>query len=116
MKQKYKKENSPRIKSAINKLCKRCISYIEVYVSRYQIKIVSVPYSSQRFGEMLLILAYGADKYDVLNALCPGVQRKVITFARGDIRHRKSVLELFAMLLTIVIALAILSLRLAEPC
>ena len=104
MKQKYKKENSPRMQSAINRT-------FNTWQGGWRIRS-----DVRGLGMWCLALAYGADKYDVLNALCPGVQRKVITFARGDIRHRKSVLELFAMLLTIVIALAILSLRLAVPC
>jgi hypothetical protein len=75
MKQKFKKENSPRLKNAI----KRAFAY-SGQLWYFPINML---------GELILYYAYGADKYDVLNALCPGIRGKVITFIRGDIRHKK---------------------------
>ncbi len=56
-------------------------------------------------GVCILILAYVADKYDVLNRLCPGKRNKIVTFARGDIRHRRWRMK---YLLLLVLALAVL--------
>ncbi len=56
-------------------------------------------------GVCILILAYGADKYEVLNRLCYGNRNKIVTFARGDIRHRHWRMK---YLLLLVLALIVL--------
>lgn len=114
MKQKYKKRNSPRIQSAINRVLTTVYRVLDVaYVGRY--RIVFYPYSSGSLGVSILMIAYGADKYDVLNRLCPGAQRAVVTFARGDIRHKKNHLKKFLELLLLLLA-ALLFLKLNDPC
>lgn len=96
MKQKYKKQNSPRMQNAITKLLTSNVGswYMD---ARY-------------IGMWIMELAYGADKYDVLNGLCPGAQTSVITFARGDIRHRKRIdlAELLAMIAVAIVAVILM--------
>lgn len=103
MKQKYRKPNCPRIQTAITK----------VLTSN-----VGCWYQDARYiGEWIREIAYGADKYDVLNALCPGAQNKVITFARGDIRHRKRNSEIISLILmAVAVLLMLISLRLIQDC
>ena len=97
MKQKYKKQNSPRMQSAINRTFH---SFIGWWIWA----------DVRGLGMFALDLAYGADKYDVLNRLCPGVQTSVITFARGDIRHRSriSLAELLAMIAVAIVAVILM--------
>lgn len=114
MKQKYKKRNSPRIQSAINRVLTMVYRVLDVaYGGRY--RIVFYPYSSSSLGVSILMIAYGADKYDVLNSICPGAQRSVVTFARGDIRHKNNHLKKFVELLLLLLT-ALLLLELKEPC
>ena len=109
MKQKYKKQNSPRMQSVINRVLTHVYSVLTIsHCGRY--RIVYNPYSSMDIGLSILMLAYGADKYDVLNRLCPGAQTSVITFARGDIRHRKRIdlAELLAMIAVAIVAVILM--------
>lgn len=86
MRQVFKKRNSPRMQSAINRVLKHVFSFITIACSgRY--RIVYHPYSSSNLGVMIFILAYGADKYDVLNSLVCVERNKIVTFCRRDIRH-----------------------------
>ena len=101
MKLKYKKQNSPRMQSAINRTFHSWIGYC-------------IWSDVRGLGMLALDLAYGADKYDVLNALCPGIQGEVITYARGDIRHRKhrfgcDSIATYTTLLLLVVVVALLS-------
>ena len=100
MKQKYKKTNSPRLANAI----KRALAYARDHSGWWY------AFCSDRLGRLIIDYAYGADKYDVLYALCPGIHGEVITYARGDIRHRKRHVPidgemLMLALLTVVVVL-----------
>lgn len=100
MKQKNK-PNSPRLTNAIKKAC----AYARDHSGYWCVFDL---------GRMIIEYAYGADKYDVLNALCPGIQGEVITYARGDIRHRKHRLgcdsiATYTTLLLLVVVVALLS-------
>lgn len=104
MKQKYKKTNSPRLANAI----KRALAYARDHSGWWY------AFCSDRLGRLIIDYAYGADKYDVLYALCPGIQGEVITYARGDIRHRKHRLgcdsiATYTTLLLLVVVVALLS-------
>ena len=96
MRQEYKKQNSPRMQNAITKvLTSNAGSW----------------YMDARYiGMWIMELAYGADKYDVLNRLCPGAQTSIVTFARGDIRHRSriSLAELLAMIAVAIVAVILM--------
>ena len=95
---KYKKQNSPRMQSAINRT-------FHSWIGNWWI------WSDVRgLGMLALDLAYGADKYDVLNRLCPGAQTSIVTFARGDIRHRSriSLAELLAMIAVAIVAVILM--------
>lgn len=76
MKQAFKKQNSPRMQSAINRTFH---SWTGDWWIRSDVR---------ELGMLALDFAYGADKYDVLNKLSTGHRNKIVTFARGDIRHR----------------------------
>ena len=104
----YKKQNSPRMQSAINRVLTHVYSVTISHCGRY--RIVYNPYSSMDIGLSILMLAYGADKYDVLNRLCPGAQTSIVTFARGDIRHRKRIdlAELLAMIAVSIVAVILM--------
>lgn len=58
MKQKYKKMNSPRLANAI----KRALAYARDHSGWWY------AFCSDRLGRLIIDYAYGADKYDVLNA------------------------------------------------
>ena len=104
MKQKYKTRNSPRLQSAINRVLTHVYSVLTIsHCGRY--RIVYNPYSSSHLGVIILMLAYGADKYDVLNRLCAGHRNKIVTFARGDIRHCIDLFKLMALLTIAIIAI-----------
>ena len=75
MKQKYKKENSPRMQSAINQTFH---AYVEDWFYRSNVRDL---------GTRCLDLAYGADKYDILSKLQKGFLKPLVSFIRGDIRH-----------------------------
>jgi type VI protein secretion system component VasF len=110
MRQEYKKRNSPRMQSAINRMLNHVYSVLTLaYNGRY--RIVYNPYTSGYLGVSILMLAYGADKYDVLNRLCTGKRNKIVTFARGDIRHRYWRMK---YLLLLVLALTVLLTMLEE--
>lgn len=109
MRQEYKKQNSPRMQSAINRVLTHVYSVLTI--SRFErYRIVYYPFSSSDIGVSILMLAYGADKYDVLNKLCPGAQTSIVTFARGDIRHRSriSLAELLAMIAVAIVAVILM--------
>lgn len=98
MKLKYKKRNSPRMQSAINRVLTSVYSVLCIsYLGRY--RIVYEPYSSRNLGVSIIMLAYGADKYDVLNKLCCPYKRGIMSFVRRDIRHRSRLLDLLLLLL-----------------
>ena len=98
MKLKYKKRNSQRMQSAINRVLTSVYSVLCVsYIGRY--RIVYEPYSSRNLGVSIIMLAYGADKYDVLNKLCCPYKRGIMSFVRCDIRHRSRLLDLLLLLL-----------------
>lgn len=103
MKQKNK-PNSPRLTNAIKKACTYARDHSGLWCA----------FRSDYLGRMIIEYAYGADKYDVLNALCPGIQGEVITYARGDIRYRKHRLgcdsiATYTTLLLLVVVVALLS-------
>lgn len=86
MRQEYKKRNSPRMQSAINRVLTHV--YTVLTISHFgRFRIVYYPYSSMNIGVSILMLAYGADKYDVLNRLVCVERNKIVTFCRRDIRH-----------------------------
>ena len=69
-------------------------------------------YYHSEIGNLIYQLGLKADKFDVLNRLYPGVWRKVVTFARGDIRYKRPHGELFCLLiLAFAILLIIATLR-----
>lgn len=102
MKQKFVKKKCPRIARAIREAV--------LIVGRRSGWFGNYYYHSD-VGRMVYELGLKADKYDVLNALSVGAENKVVTFARGDIRHRRHIIELacliiFAVALVLVIATA----------
>lgn len=104
MKHKHKKSNSPRLANAIKKACAYARDHSDWLKSFY----------SDYLGILIVCYAYVADRYDVQNKLCPGIGCKVITFARGDIRHRKHRLgcdsiATYTTLLLLVVVVALLS-------
>lgn len=104
MKLKYKKENSPRMQSAINRVLTHVYSVLTI--SRFgRYRIVYYPYSSSDIGVSILMLAYGADKYDVLNRLSTGHRNKIVTFARGDIRRKYDRMKILLLLVLAMIVL-----------
>ena len=96
MRQEYKKQNSPRMQNAITKVLTSNVG--------------SWCMDARYIGMWIMELAYGADKYDVLNGLCPGAQTSIVTFARGDIRHRKRIdlAELLAMIVVAIVAVILM--------
>lgn len=102
MKQKYKKQNSPRLANAI----RRAFEYA------YGHSGWLYAFRSYDLGQLIYDFAYKADKYDVLNRLCPGAQTSIVTFARGDIRHRKRI-DLAEMLVMIAVAIVAVILMLS---
>lgn len=109
MRQVFKKQNSPRMQSAINRVLTSVYSVLTFSYYR-RCRIVFYPYSSRNIGVSILILAYGADKYDVLNKLITGERNKIVTFARGDIRHKHDRMKiLLLMFLAIIVLLAFIN-------
>ena len=108
MRQVFKKQNSPRMQSAINRVLTHV--YPLLTISRFgRYRIVYYPYSSMNIGVSILMLAYGADKYDVLNKLSTGHRNKIVTFARGDIRQRHDGMKiLLFMVLALIVLLALI--------
>lgn len=92
---KNKIKNSPRLENAI----KRVISVIHDKYGKWW------HYGAEQFGINILYIAYGADKYDVLSSLYPNVHRRIITYARGDIRHKQSCYLKFLLLLLMMLAI-----------
>lgn len=87
MKLRYKKRNSPRMQSAINRTFH---SWVGCWWIRSDVRAL---------GMRCLDLAYGADKYDVLNKLCCPYKRGIMSFVRCDIRHRSRLLDILLLLL-----------------
>ena len=97
MKLKYKKENSPRMQSAINRTFH---AWQGGWWMRSDVRAL---------GICAIDLAYGADKYDVLNRLSTGHRNKIVTFARGDIRQRHDGMKiLLFMVLALIVLLALI--------
>lgn len=96
MKIKYKKRNSPRMQSAINRTFH---AYVHDWFFCSNVRYLA---------EVCIQLAYGADKYDVLNALRVGSRNDIVTYARGDIRHRRRnlLMELLMFALALILILA----------
>ena len=104
MRQVFKKQNSPRMQSAINRVLTHV--YPLLTISRFgRYRIVYYPYSSMDIGVSILMLAYGADKYDVLNKLSTGHRNKIVTFARGDIRRKYDRMKILLLLVLAMIVL-----------
>lgn len=100
MKQKYNKQNSPRLANAIRRAFEYAYGHSDwLYAFR-----------SDDLGRLIYDFAYKADKYDVLNKLTPGAQTSIVTFARGDIRHRKRInlAELLAMIAIAIVAVILM--------
>lgn len=106
MKQKNNKPNSPRLANAIKKACAYARDHSGWWTA----------FHSDDLGILILGYAYGADKYDVLNALCPGIPRKVITYARGDIRHRRTYSSVSPIMLVLLVLLTFFVLKHVLPC
>lgn len=80
MKQKFLKKNSPRIARAIREAV--------LIVGRRSGRFGNYYYHSD-VGRMVYELGLKADKFDVLNKLRIGFKPDIVTYIRGDIRHRK---------------------------
>lgn len=80
MKQKFLKKNCPRIARAIREAV--------LIVGRRSGWFGNYYYHSD-VGRMVFELGLKADKFDVLNKLSLGFKPDVVTYIRGDIRHRK---------------------------
>lgn len=107
MKQKFLKKNCPRIARAIREAV--------LIVGRRSGWFGNYYYHSD-IGRMVYELGLKADKYDVLNALCVGAENKVVTFARGDIRHRRHISELACLIiLAVAFVLVIATAQVFEP-
>lgn len=96
MMQKYKTRNSPRRANAIT----QAIAYLSDSCGWY-----GYFHYSDRLGELIWSIRFKADKYDVLNRLCAGHRNKIVTFARGDIRHCIDLFKLMALLTIAIIAI-----------
>lgn len=93
MKLKYKKENSPRMQSAINRTFH---AWQGGWWMRSDVRAL---------GMCAIDLAYGADKYDVMNRLSTGHRNKIVTFARGDIRRKYDRMKFLLLLVLAMIVL-----------
>lgn len=93
MKLKYKKENSPRMQSAINRTFH---AWQGGWWMRSDVRAL---------GMCAIDLAYGADKYDVLNRLSTGHRNKIVTFARDDIRRKNDRMKILLLLVLATIVL-----------
>lgn len=93
MKLKYKKENSPRMQSAINRTFH---AWQGGWWMRSDVRAL---------GMCAIDLAYGADKYDVLNKLSTGHRNKIVTFVRGDIRRKYDRMKILLLLVLAMIVL-----------
>lgn len=80
-----KKKNSPRRENAI----RQAVIYLK------SCGWWGNSHFHEDLGRFIWWWKYKADKYDVLNALCCGKHNNVVTFARGDIRHRLDRYKLF---------------------
>lgn len=107
MKQKFLKKNCPRIARAIREAV-LIVDHWSGWFGNYN-------YHSD-VGRMVYELGLKADKYDVLNALCVGAENKVVTFARGDIRHRRHISKLACLIiLAVALVLFIATIQVFEP-
>lgn len=93
MKDKYKKQNSPRLQRAIN-----------TAIASKSWWWYAVP--ALEFWKVIYNICYKADKYDVLNRLAvPGNHTKIVTFCRGDIRHRRKPIDIISFLILLELLL-----------
>lgn len=99
------KKNCPRLANAIKRAC----IYAREHAGWW------TAYNSNDLGGLIFAFAYAADKYDVLNALCPGIPNKIVTYARGDIRH-KHIMTGHTVLLVILVLLVMYVYQHKEPC
>lgn len=104
-KRKQSIRHSPRLANAI----KRALAYARDHSGWW------CAFSSDRLGRLIIDYAYGADKYDVLYVLCPGIHGEVITYARGDIRHRKRHVPIDGEMLMLALLTAVVVLCFIQP-
>ena len=99
------KKNCPRLANAIKKACIYAREQAGWWMAYY----------SDDLGRLIFRFAYEADKYDVFNALCPGIPNKIVTYARGDIRN-KHIITGHTLVLVILVLLVIHLFREKAPC
>lgn len=63
-------------------------------------------FRSPDLGRAIFMAAYRADRYDLLNATCPGTRPDIMELARGDCRKRRE--PYFLVLLRLLLLLAVL--------
>ena len=63
-------------------------------------------FRSPDLGRAIFMAAYRADRYDLLNATCPGMRPDIMELARGDCRKRRE--PYFLVLLRLLLLLAVL--------
>ncbi len=81
-----KNKRNPRLENAI----KKALSYLQKHECCWWIST-----SADYLGKLIYYFGYKADRYDVLEGTCQGYCNNVVTFARGDIRHRNKLSYLF---------------------
>lgn len=91
------KRHTPRLANAI----KKALAYANEHSGWWY------AYPSDNLGRLIIEYAYGADRYDVLNSLCPGIHGKVVTYARGDIRHRRKHCRIDGMTIKMIVLLLV---------
>jgi hypothetical protein len=99
------KKNCPRLANAIKRAC----IYAHEQAGWW------TAFCPKDLGGIIFSLAYEADKYDVLNELCPGVPNKIATYARSDIRH-KHIMTGCTMVFVILVLLVFYVLKHVKPC
>ena len=96
-----KKSNSPRVQSAIKKV----IGYLHLHHGGWH--FTDYMCRPDNFGLMVFLIAYKADKYDVLNRLSTGFHSLARSFIRADIRRKKppkpKAIGILAIILLIII-------------
>lgn len=91
------KRHTPRLANAI----KKALAYANEHSGWWY------AYPSDNLGRLIIEYAYGADRYHVLNSLCPGIHGKVVTYARGDIRHRRKHCRIDGMTIKMIVLLLV---------
>lgn len=106
MNHKAKKQNCPRLANAIKRACEYAHGHSGWWYA----------FRSDDLGRLIYDFAYKADRYDVLNKLCPGAQTRIVTFARGDIRHRRHISKLACLIiLAVALVLVLVTAQVIEP-